>query len=447
MINLFDRYTSQSKDLHISMLLAGFKQPAVAIQDSGFLPNDVDSALKFFFKKAGAKLVGKPKYFNQIPIPHYWSFDATGNEAKIMDGDIQRGHITYTASDNTRLVKQVEWFDKQGRTRIIENYNQWGWMFKQVILDIAGNWRMTNYLTADGDKILVENNATGNVTYFAPNKKYYTFKNWVDLMAYYLKHSNLNTDRIMFNSLAAPFFTLLEMPDTKGNLLFWQEPIHDEIPGNMMFILEGNAGDTKVVVQNKDDYLKIISLLDDEKLKQKVKYLGYIYPFVRLNKVRKHALIFTNSDQIEGLEDLIKQLPDFEFSIAAGTEMSDKLLAMDKYDNTKLYPSVAPQRIKKLVADNDLYLDINYGNEIYDAVRGAFENNMLIVGFNDTLHNKRYVAPENRFGKGHVDIMVAAIKQAFDDPNKLEKRLQLQKRYAGLETAESYQKVIDKWGK
>lgn len=448
MINLFDSYTLVSRDLHISMLMAGFKQPAVSIQDDGFLPEDVTSPLEYFLKMNGARLEGKPLYFNQVALPRFWELDANGTEAKIMDKGIQRGRILYTATDNTRLVKNVEWFDKHGRVRIVDSYNQWGWRFARTVRDIAGHDRIITYMTDNGKEVLSQNLVTGNLIYNQPDGKIIIFNNWADATAYYLEHSNLQVNRVMFNSLSTPLFVLLQLKNANNNLLFWQEPITNEIPGNMMFILQGNAGNTKIVVQDRDVYERILSLLPDNTMRDKIVYLGYLYPFARLNKLRKNALIFTNSDNIEQIESIISNLADFQFNIAALTVMSDKLMNLGKkYSNVHLYPAVSPEQIKELVNSNDLYLDINHGDEILDAVRAAFENNMLIMAFDDTMHEPRYIAPENRYLSKNVSTMIDVIKQAFNDPNNLEARIKLQQKHAGEETKEHYQEIIDQWGK
>lgn len=62
-------------------------------------------------------------------------------------------------------------------------------------------------------------------------------------------------------------------------------------------------------------------------------------------------------------------MPNIHFTIAAITEMSDKLLAFGGYSNVTLYPVVKPKRIKSLIKENDFYFDINYGNEILETVK------------------------------------------------------------------------------
>ncbi|MDS2577582.1 accessory Sec system glycosylation chaperone GtfB, partial [Streptococcus pneumoniae] len=107
---------------------------------------------------------------------------------------------------------------------------------------------------------------------------------------------------------------------------------------------------------------------------------GYHYQFKRDNFLRRDALILTNSDQIEQVEAIVEALPDVTFRIAAVTEMSSKLLDMLRYPNVVLYQNASPQKIQELYQLSDIYLDINHSNELLQAVRQAFEHNLLILG-------------------------------------------------------------------
>ncbi len=64
-------------------------------------------------------------------------------------------------------------------------------------------------------------------------------------------------------------------------MLFWQEPIWDDIPGNMLSIFNGEASrTTTVMVQKKKSYDKLIEL---GAKKDMVHKLGFIYPFAKEN--------------------------------------------------------------------------------------------------------------------------------------------------------------------
>ncbi|WNW28198.1 hypothetical protein RP299_06435 [Lactobacillus johnsonii] len=155
-----------------------------------------------------------------------------------------------------------------------------------------------------------------------------------------------------------------------------------------------------------------------------------VYPHPRSNKMRPKALIFTNSDQIEKLKELVTGMPQIHFTIAAITEMSDKLLSFDKYSNVTLYPTVKPKRIKALIKENDFYFDINYGNEILSAVRAAFEQNMLIIGFKDTLHNPQFIAPENVFEADQIEQIKDLVDRALSNVSRMKTYIDRQRKSA-----------------
>lgn len=63
---------------------------------------------------------------------------------------------------------------------------------------------------------------------------------------------------------------------------------------------------------------------------------------------------------------------------------------LGKYKNVKLYPSIELNKARQLYEAADIYLDINQGNEIMNAVRSAYDYDHLIMGFKETAHNVTY---------------------------------------------------------
>lgn len=442
MLNLFDTYTTKGRDLHISMLLAGYKQPTVVINDDGWLPEDVSSPLQFFLAQAGAKFTGRPRFFNQIDLPRFWEVQADGNVGKIYDQNILRGQINYARRDNTRLVHDVEWYDQAGHVRLVEQYNRWGWKFAQTNRNQQGQALITTYLTEQGQAVLVANHVTGVITYQRPNGKVQVFKNRAALVAAYLRAADYDLDRIVFNSLGEPFLTLLELlPATKENFIFWQEPLGETVPGNMRYILDGHAGNTQVMVQERAVYQKLQRLIQPAD-QAKVHYLGYAYALKRLNQGRPVALILTYSDQIEHLSDLVQARPEVTFNVVATTEMSAKLMQLDRFANVHLYPTAKLTQIADLFKQADLYLDINHEAELLDADRQAFENSMLILAFQDTVHQPRYVAPAHRFAGDDWGQMSALIQRVLTDGPSLEQALQAQAQAADRALPKDYQTAL-----
>ena len=230
------------------------------------------------------------------------------------------------------------------------------------------------------------------------------------------------------------------LPHQEGkDILFWQEPIGNEIPGNMSLILNNDQHRTKrIVVPNQDTYEKMLTLVPSEQ-KYRICNLGYIYDFRRQNQSNKDAFIFTNSDEIEGLETLVQELPEVTFRIAAKTEMSQKLMDMVKYSNVILYQNIDKERIDYIFETSDLLLDINYYAEVMDASRRSFENNMLIFSFAQTLHNSRYVAKSLIFDKENVKQMAGKIKEVLASKSVMSDYIQQQQKQGDALSVELFQ--------
>ena len=155
-----------------------------------------------------------------------------------------------------------------------------------------------------------------------------------------------------------------------------------------------------------------------------------------------HLLIWTRFYEIDHLDKLVRAMPNIQFHIAAVTEMSGKLLAFGEWPNVTVYPNVSRQRASQLLKDCDIYLDINRGSEILDSVRAAFEQNMLILGFKDTLHEQQFVAPQNIFEQNQAKEMTQTILTALLKPALMEKLIDTQREHANDATVEQYKEVI-----
>lgn len=158
-------------------------------------------------------------------------------------------------------------------------------------------------------------------------------------------------------------------------------------------------------------------------------------------------MILTNSDQIKGLEQIVKSMPNLQINIASITTMSSKLLDFKKYNNVSLYPNVNYQKITELFNICDVYLDINYQNEILNGVRSAFEQNMLITGFENTLHNKQYVADSAIFKQDEVKQLANFVKSALASPANMQKCIDLQRKTAGDVAIDQFKNIFENCAK
>lgn len=441
-ILLFDHYGQDSQALHESFKLAGFDCPAVTIEDDGFLPEDVMSVYGFFlgdFKAALGK-DARPKYFNEITVPEFWEISGTNSNGKVQDLCKERGRIFYAKPEHKRYVRIVDWYDEQGTVRSSDHYNRYGALYGRTIFNKKGQKVNKSYFSAWGQEIIVENFVTGDIILNEADGVR-IFHNKTEFVLHFFVRANFKQSRIFFNSLSTPFFVSNRLKSrVKRDILFWQEPERDDIPGNMQAIFNGETSRTAaVMVQKKKAFDKLITLGAPKDMVHK---LGFIYPFAKENGGRPEALICTNSDNIEHCEEIIKALPQMHFHIAALTEMSSKLMGMGKYDNVSLYPGVKTGILDELFDTCDFYFDINHESEIVSAVHKAFLHDHLIIAFKETMHNVDLVAEEYTYPAAKWEQMCVDVKSVMDDQKKMKKMLQRQKKSAMAEAVKNYQKLL-----
>lgn len=435
---LFDSYHADSQSLHNSFKQAGCFYPAIVIDEDGFLPEDVQSVYGYFlgnFRDEPGSF-GRPRYFNQIPIPDYWEISGSNAMAKVNDLNHDRARIFFTTPTHQRLVRIVDWLDDKGTVRYSDHYNRFGAVFARTTFNAKGHKTTKSYFSADGREVIVENFVTGDII-LNDGKNALIFNSKVDFIVHFFQVTGYDKAQICFNSLSTPFFVSNRLPQNgKQDVLFWQEPITDSIPGNMQMILNRQAPRAgKIYVQKKAAFTRLMELGASPQI---VKQKGFIYPFVRENRYCPAALICTNSDQIEQLESIVAALPKMQFHVAALTEMSSKLLSMDRYANVHLYPTIKTELADKLFARCDYYLDINHANEILSAVQTAFLNNQAIFAFRNTLHNATYVAEEHIYAPENCAQLIRDIQARMDHRVLMDEHLERQKDAALAEEQMAY---------
>lgn len=439
---LFDYYGQGSRDLHTSFKQAGYDFPAVVIEDDGFLPEDVTSAFGFFLGdfKGQKGIPGKARYFNQIPVPEYWEISGSNINAKISDCNRERGRIFFAEPAHKRLVNVVDWLDERGIVRSSDHYNRYGALYARTVFNAKGEKVNKTWFSASGQEVIVLNYVTGDIV-LNEGKQVRFFRTKTDFIVYFLKCAGLEPDRLFFNSLSTPFFVSNALGGSeKKDVLFWQEPVWNEIPGNMQMILRGEAPRTaQIMVQMEHSYTRLLELGASREMVQK---LGFIYPFRRKNRRRKEALICTNSDRIEHCQEIVKAIPKMHFHIAALTEMSSKLMGMEAFDNVTLYPGVKTEILKDLFAKCDYYLDINYEGEIVSAVRRAFLNNQLIFAFEETVHNRDFISDGQIYPAQDADRMIRDLRETIEKVSVLAERLQKQRTAALVEFSKDYREFV-----
>ena len=386
----------------------------------------------------------EPLYFNELRVPEFWEIKAGYSYGRIIDQGRECGRIYYADPKELRFVKMVDWLDRHQTTRVREYYNRYGICFARAIFNERQEPLNKTYFNTKEEEVLTENFVTGAIT-LKDRKKLSVFASKRDFIIYFLEKEGLIEERLLYNSLSTPFLVSEELgrrypSDRDRDVLFWHEPVKEELPGNMQIILSGKATRTgKIYVQETDAYQAMKKMIPGV---EAIQPLGYIYSFKRETKYRKTALICTNSDQIEHLEMIVKELSEVQFFIVSRTEMSEKLTRLESASNVELYPGATKQEVAELFLICDLYLDINYKEEIFSAVESAFLHHQLIMAFYETVHRKRYVARENCYEKNQAKEMIGKLKTVLSNTDVWKELLERQCEHAMAETVESFQEKI-----
>ncbi len=436
-ILLFDYFNRGSRDLVDSFTNAKIDFQAVVINDDGFLPEGVINVFEYFLGDFKAsKCPGKPLFFNQISVPDYWEISGTNSSGSVHDKDNERARIFYAEPKNKRLVKVVDWIDEKGVVRLSEHYNKYGARYATTSFNKKSQKVCKSFFDVNGKEVIVENFVTSDIILNIEGKTL-IFKNRTEFVAFFIKRMGWENNRIYFNSLSTPFFVSNALEKTtagKQDILFWQEPTGNSIPGNMKVIFDGKAGRCgKVIVQNHPSYLKLIKLGVP---KDKLSELGFIYSFRKQNMARPEALICTNTENVEKLAELLELLPEVKFHVTAITEMSGKLLSHERFENAIMYPNIKITNLMRLFVQCDIFLDINREGEIAEATRNAFIHNQLILGFKETSHSKEYTDPDNCFEVKDYKKMASKIKSVIGDKEAMSKAVASQQKH-GLAAAPS----------
>lgn len=437
-ILLFDNYSSDSQNLYYSFRAAGRPYPAAVIDDDGFLPEGVTSIYGSFLGEfeGTPEIPGQPIYFNEIRVPEYWEITSTNVGGKVHDLHRVRGRIFYAQPTHKRLVRVVDWLDERGIVRSSDHYNRFGALYARTTFNQKGEKVNKSYFDAFGREIIVENYVTGDII-LNEDGHVHIFQGKTEFVLYFFQKMGYEKKRVYFNSLSYPFFVSQRLNgQRKDDILFWQEPIREQIPGNMKIILNGNSTRTaRIFVQKKLSYERLLALGASPEIVQRK---GFIYSFARENMHRSEVLICTNSDRIERLHQIVEALPEVQFHIAALTEMSPKLMSAGSYENVHLYPGIRTSVLDELFCQCDFYLDINRESEIVSAVWRAFLHNQVLLGFRETLHNEGYMAPEHVYAIEESEKLIDDLRKMVHDASLLEQHLEIQKTHALSEKPEAY---------
>ena len=325
-------------------------------------------------------LVQKDVHCAMIQLPEFWQvIPRYYSEGEIQYRGEIKGYIYYKHPYEKHLVNYVEWIDKE-IVRRRDQYNRYGNIAFSVFYDSQGKPITKSYYTSDKVEVISYDYSTESYVLYEEGRTKRIFVNETEFFAY-LFCQILNENEYVFISSLEMYQWISKCAElNEKNCMVLLDSLSDALSWNDMCRNKMNC----VIMSNAETKSLPIEI------KEKYQMARY-YRYSSSGRKKKSALILTMSDQIETLEELIISFPCISFHIAANTAVSEKLADLEKYRNAHIYPQISEDRLDQLFSECSLYLDINYGYEIYDAIANASSNGLLLAGYEATLHNREYV--------------------------------------------------------
>lgn len=397
MIFFFDRYTEYAEKLQDTMRRMGRTAEIMVMEENGFLPDGISSVYGYFLaRQQGKKRTEKdlPAAFLNVPEP--WEICITGSRGTICYDGCEKASVYFVSGAGRNGLQRIEWYREDGRVRRTDFYGQNGLKYASEFSGADGTAESKVFYAEDGKEILMEWPQNHTVVLLNHGATEALFTSWAGFAESCMAKAHPEEKKVLY----VQDQECLERLDIKPE----EEKIWDQLLFADSGLLEQyrNAGGK--------DGCRFYAVPES-------------YPD---NSARGEALILTASDRIEGIESLVSALECVTFHIAASTQVSDKLCRLGERKNVKVYPGAGAKLLETLWKQCDFYLDINHYREIYDAVDTAHRNNLLIMGFEHTIHNRELTADECVFAGQDSGKMVQTLQSLVDHPAEMKKRLVVQ---------------------
>lgn len=416
MINLFQRYDQDAWDIHYTQLRQGKDYPTIVIEDDGFLPSDVTSIYHFLGYNTCEY---NPLHLNNLTLPLAYEVEREGADFFIMSNDMIVGRIILQGEPIERIVKEVWWLDSKGCPYKKDYYNQYGYCFKTETYVTDLGLVSTSYYSVSGEVLLDENHLVGSILY---NNQLYLNK--LSLYNKCLAELGYSKEPITFNHLGTPLEVVLSSLEVGHELIFQEEVSVNSIPENLQYVIH-NSDKISISVTNRSTY----SILENMCT---VQFMMLLVPSRSELGSVSEVLITTQTDQLTSVEDFVEQLPDLEFHIAAPTQMSSKLLDLNKYSNVHLYPNISSDNLDELFNRCGVFLDIAMSPTVFDANRRALENNLLRVGLTG-VSTGNYISDDNLFSVKSLDNLIEYLRKVTSTKEKLQSAISQENLDLGFE--------------
>lgn len=397
MLSIFEKWTNCEKKIVESYA----NNNVYVLEDDGFLPENIESPYRYYVSKYGYKSSNpSPLFADLLEISELWDIDMSFEKAEIWDAGIKKAEIEYAEPIEFHNVKSVSWMLPNGVVYKKDNYDTYGKLYFTELYAEDGSLDVRIYLSAEKKPVIIYQPKFDLYTLMYGGKVIARLDSKQEFLVHFVNNEFATEEAILFNSVD------LAQSLQDVNILNKKILIQGKIDNLSMYQKLFERTDISLLFDSEAEIIRWKDLL-----KISCKQFHYSVKSFHENSFGNEILILTNSDRIEQIEKIVQELQAFKFHIGAKTRMSNKLLALRQYENVSLYEGISESKRVELLEKCSYYLDINHYDEICDAVYEAYRYNLLIVGFDITIHDKSYILPENIFDVSDIDAMIAYLKK------------------------------------
>lgn len=394
---VFNKYTDYVGKLQKTIQRMGRNARIVVLEDNGFLPDQISSPYKYFvYEKNREALKEKELYYNFLEVPEFWEIRLSGMHGTVYDMSCKKADIYFTDPIEKKNVQRVEWCMESGWVYKIDHYNKYAQKYASEFLDIDGNVESKVFYSRRNQEVIIEQPVNDVVTLLENGK----------VKGYFTSHDEFTE------------YCLEEICQGEKAVLFAED--NDSI--RLLNLKPNKRHLWEYILFSKRELLERYTQMGGEN-----GYFFYAIPEeYPANSAKGEALVLTAADRLEGIEYLIQELQEVTFHVAANTQVSDKLYGLGKWENVKIYPQISRQDLDALWDRCDFYLDINYYWEIHNAIDMAHQKNLLIMGFENTLHHRELVAEACIFAPSDAAKLALTMRELVDHVEQVQEQLVIQ---------------------
>lgn len=357
------------------------------LRAKGFLDNCITSIFDDVIYDSEKARMTPPLLKWNIPISE--NFNIYGDTIFTEFG-IVKGKVVFQGTSTYGVVKGITWLNNNGQEVRKDYYNQYGWRYMSE--DFNNDKIISRTYYSYSQKVIIMENLTTNTVQFMNREELYP--NYEALVVDYLIQKGYQVDKLMTNN----------------------HNIAEKLPVKDKYLLLDRENNTEKIqtLLEHGRINKVLNLTENKNLAlSNVEELNYLHKFPE-KAWHPIAYVHTDSENLEQIENLVKELPDIMFYISARTAMSAKLVNLQLHRNVILFHGLSniEEKSKELLDEASIYLDINHDfyDEQLDMVKQAYFANDLIVTFDNIRHRQKLVLDKNVFKSHEFESLAAYIE-------------------------------------